>query len=75
LGAVMLGGTNLLALPIFLTTPCAPANVQLAREGVLAFARDVARVVRRPIVLWTLLLFLSPATAFALTNSLSGFAG
>jgi hypothetical protein len=32
-------------------------------------------VVRRPIVLWTLLLFLSPATAFALTNSLSGFAG
>jgi PAT family beta-lactamase induction signal transducer AmpG len=75
LGAVMLGGTNLLALPIFLTTPCAPANLQLAREGVLAFARDVARVVRRPIVLWTLLLFLSPATAFALTNSLSGFAG
>jgi PAT family beta-lactamase induction signal transducer AmpG len=35
----------------------------------------VSRVVRRPIVLWTLLLFISPATAFALTNSLSGFAG
>jgi len=75
LGALLLGGTNLIALPILLVTPCAPANARLAREGVFAFARDVIQVVRQPIVLWTLLLFLSPATAFALTNSLSGFAG
>jgi MFS transporter, PAT family, beta-lactamase induction signal transducer AmpG len=74
-GALVLGGLNLLALPLFLTTPCPPADARLAREGVVAFARDVSRVVRRPIVLWTLLLFISPATAFALTNSLSGFAG
>ncbi len=40
----------------------------------MAFARDVGRIAKRPIVLWTLLLFISPATAFALTNSLSGFA-
>jgi PAT family beta-lactamase induction signal transducer AmpG len=74
-GALALGGISLLALPLLLITPCPPADVRLAREGVVAFARDVGRVVRRPIVLWTLLLFLSPATAFALTNSLSGFAG
>jgi PAT family beta-lactamase induction signal transducer AmpG len=75
LGALLLGGFNLMALPLLLTTPCPPADARLAREGVIAFARDVSRVVRRPIVLWTLLLFVSPATAFALTNSLSGFAG
>jgi PAT family beta-lactamase induction signal transducer AmpG len=75
MGALVLGGFNLLALPLFLTTPCPPADAHLAREGVVAFASDVSRVVRRPIVLWTLLLFISPATAFALTNSLSGFAG
>ena len=74
LGALVLGGLNLLALPLLLTTPCPPANARLAREGVIAFAVDVSRVVRRPIVLWTLLLFISPATAFALTNSLSGYA-
>jgi PAT family beta-lactamase induction signal transducer AmpG len=75
LGALTLGGCTVLALPILLMTPCPPANARLAHEGVIAFARDVTRVVRQPIVLWTLLLFVSPATAFALTNSLSGFAG
>jgi PAT family beta-lactamase induction signal transducer AmpG len=74
LGALALGGLDLLGLPLLLLTPCPPVDARLAREGVVAFARDVSRVVRRPIVLWTLLLFLSPATAFALTNSLSGFA-
>ena len=73
-GAVALGGFSLLAAPLFLLIPCPPADARLAREGVAAFARDVTRVARRPIVLWTLLLFVSPATAFALTNSLSGFA-
>ena len=74
LGALALGGLSLLAAPLLLITPCPPADARLAREGVAAFARDVGRVARQPIVLWTLLLFLSPATAFALTNSLSGFA-
>jgi PAT family beta-lactamase induction signal transducer AmpG len=73
-GAVALGGLNLLVLPLLFTTPCPPADARLAREGAVAFAKNVGRVVRRPIVLWTLLLFVSPATAFALTNSLSGFA-
>ncbi len=74
-GALALGGLNLLVLPLFLRTPCPPADAKLAHEGFIAFARDVIQVVRKPIVLWTLLLFVSPATAFALTNSLSGFAG
>jgi PAT family beta-lactamase induction signal transducer AmpG len=75
LGALVLGGLSLLVVPLFLRTPCPPPDARLAREGFVAFARDVSRVVRKPIVLWTLLLFVSPATAFALTNSLSGFAG
>jgi PAT family beta-lactamase induction signal transducer AmpG len=74
-GALTLGSLNLLVLPLLFITPCPPADARLARDGVIAFAKDVTRVVRRPIVLWTLLLFVSPATAFALTNSLSGFAG
>jgi PAT family beta-lactamase induction signal transducer AmpG len=74
-GAAALGGLDLLAIPLFLATPCPAADASLARERFADFARDVGRVVRRPIVLWTLLLFISPATAFALTNSLSGFAG
>jgi PAT family beta-lactamase induction signal transducer AmpG len=74
-GALVLGGFSLLALPLLLVTPCPPADARLARERVTVFAREVLRIVRRPIVLWTLFLFLSPATAFALTNSLSGFAG
>jgi len=74
LGALVLGGLSLLALPLLLLTPCPPADAKLARESVEAFANDVVGVVRRPIVLWTLLLFISPATAFALTNSLSGYA-
>jgi PAT family beta-lactamase induction signal transducer AmpG len=74
LGALALGGLNVLAVPLFLLTPCPPTDRRLAREGFAAFARDVGRIVKRPIVLWTLLLFISPATAFALTNSLSGFA-
>ena len=73
-GALLLGACIVLAAPLFLFIPCPPADARLAREGVGAFARDVGRVVRRPVVLWTLLLFISPATAFALTNSLSGFA-
>jgi PAT family beta-lactamase induction signal transducer AmpG len=73
-GALVLGGLNLLVLPLLLRTPCQPPDARLAREGFAAFARDVSRVVRKPIVLWTLVLFISPATAFALTNSLSGFA-
>ncbi len=74
-GALSLGGLSLLALPLFALTPCPSADARLMGEGFAAFARDVIRVVRRPIVGWTLLLFISPATAFALTNSLSGFAG
>jgi PAT family beta-lactamase induction signal transducer AmpG len=74
-GALALGALNLLVLPLLVMTPCPPADARLARDGAIAFARDVSRVLRRPIVLWTLLLFVSPATAFALTNSLSGFAG
>jgi PAT family beta-lactamase induction signal transducer AmpG len=74
LGPIVLGAASLFVLPLFLTTPCHPADRRLAHESVSAFVNDVSGVIRRPIVLWTLLLFLSPATAFALTNSLSGFA-
>jgi len=74
LGALVLGAISLMVIPLLLLSPCPPADATLAREGFEAFIRDGSRVLARPIVFWTLLLFLSPATAFALTNSLSGFA-
>jgi PAT family beta-lactamase induction signal transducer AmpG len=71
-GAALLSLLIVAALPIYLTTPCPPADGRLAEESFREFARDLAALLRRPTVLWTLLLFLAPAASFALTNQLSG---
>jgi PAT family beta-lactamase induction signal transducer AmpG len=60
------------AIPLFILTPCQPADDRLAHESVRAFTRDILALLRKPAVLWTLLLFVMPATAFALTNTLGG---
>lgn len=72
-GAAILSATVLLPLPIYLWTPCPPADHQLAHESFRAFARDVLKLLRKPAVLWTLPLFLAPSASFALTNTLGGF--
>jgi len=70
-GAV-LAGPILAPLLIYLRTDAPPPDRRLARESFGAFFRDLAALLRRPIVLQTLLLFAVPAASFALTNTLGG---
>ena len=72
LGDLLLAMTILLAIPLYLWVDCPPADGRLASESFKAFARDVFALLRKPSVLWTLLLFLAPCASFALTNLLGG---
>ena len=65
LGSLLLG--PLLLFP-FISTP-AP-DQRLAAVSFQHFFRDVLAVLRRPSVVWTLVLFALPAASFALTNFL-----
>ena len=72
LGAGLISLTIVLALPLYLYVECPPADRRLASESFKAFARDVAALLKRPSVLWTLLLFVAPCASFALTNLIGG---
>ncbi|HZZ88050.1 MAG TPA: MFS transporter, partial [Caulobacteraceae bacterium] len=72
LGAALTCLTIVAAIPLFLVVECPPADGRLASESFAAFAGDVLALLRRPSVLWTLLIFLAPCASFALTNILSG---
>ncbi len=72
LGAGLISLLVLGALPLYLWTACPPADRRLASESFRDFARDVLALLRKPSVLWTLFLFLSPCASFALTNILGG---
>jgi len=72
LGAGILASLVLLALPLYCAVPCPPADKRLASESMRQFVRDVLSLLRKPAVLWTLLIFLLPSSTFALTNTLGG---
>jgi PAT family beta-lactamase induction signal transducer AmpG len=72
LGAGLVGLATAAILPLYLLTPCPPADGRLASESFRDFIRDVLVLLRNPTVLWTLLLFGMPAASFALTNILGG---
>jgi MFS transporter, PAT family, beta-lactamase induction signal transducer AmpG len=72
LGAAALSAPVALAVPLFLWVDCPPADGRLASESFIAFASDVLALLKRPSVLWTLLIFLAPCASFALTNTLGG---
>ena len=72
-GAALLSLMILAPLPLYFAVDCAPADGRLASESFIAFARDVALLLRRPMVLWSILLFIAPAASFALTNTLGGY--
>ncbi len=71
-GAVLLGIWSTAAVILLAFLPCKPADGRLAHESIKAFAGDVASILKLRIVLWTLLIFLSPAASFALTNVVGG---
>lgn len=72
LGDFLLALTIVATIPLFLWVQCPPADDRLASESFKAFARDVTALLRRPSVLWTLLLFMTPCASFALTNLIGG---
>jgi PAT family beta-lactamase induction signal transducer AmpG len=72
-GAALIGLIVLAPLPLYFAVDCAPADDRLASESFIAFARDVLILLRRPMVLWSILLFIAPAASFALTNTLGGY--
>jgi len=72
-GVALLVLTVAAAIPLYVFVDCPPADSKLASERFTAFAADVVALVRRPTVLWTLLLYVAPAASFALTNTLPGF--
>ena len=71
-GDFLLALTILGAIPLYLWVECPPADGRLASESFKAFARDIAALLKRPSVLWTLLLFVAPCASFALTNLIGG---
>ena len=71
-GDLLLSLTILGAIPLYLWVECPPADGRLASESFRAFVRDVAALLKRPSVLWTLLLFVAPCASFALTNLIGG---
>jgi MFS transporter, PAT family, beta-lactamase induction signal transducer AmpG len=72
-GEVAISALFLPVLPLFILTPCPPADTKLASESFKSFVRDVATLFRRKDVQWVLAIFLAPSASFALTNTLSGF--
>jgi len=72
---LVLAAPNLVPLLIYLCTPAPPPDRRLARESFGQFFKDLAALLRKPIVLQTLLLFAVPAASFALTNTLGGLGG
>lgn len=72
LAAAALAAPVLAPLLIYAVTPCPPPDGRLARESFAQFFRDLAVLVRRPIIGQTVLLFAVPAASFALTNTLGG---
>lgn len=73
IGEAVISALMLLVLPLFILTPCPPADRKLASESFKNFAQDVGALFRRKDVQWVLLIFLAPSASFALTNTLSGF--
>jgi PAT family beta-lactamase induction signal transducer AmpG len=71
----LLAAPNLAPLLIYLCTPAPPPDRRLARESFSQFFKDLAALLKRPIVLRTLMLFAVPAASFALTNTLGGLGG
>jgi PAT family beta-lactamase induction signal transducer AmpG len=73
--AALLAAPNLVPVIIYFCTPAPPPDRRLARESFSQFFRDLAALLKKPIVHRTLLLFAVPAASFALTNTLGGLGG
>ncbi len=72
LAALLLGAVILLPTAVFPWMQAPGPDRRLARESFRQFFGEVLSLLKRPPVLIAILLFISPAAAFSLTNFLSG---
>jgi PAT family beta-lactamase induction signal transducer AmpG len=72
LGAGLVGVATLIPLAVLALVPAADAGRKAVHESFRNLARDVVQLVRQPLVLRLLLMFILPCAAFTLTNAFGG---
>lgn len=72
LGAAIVGVATLIPLAILPLIPATDTGRKAVHESFRNLARDVVQLVRQPLVLRVLLMFLLPCAAFTLTNAFGG---
>jgi PAT family beta-lactamase induction signal transducer AmpG len=72
LGAALVGVATLIPLAVLSLIPATDAGRKAVHESFRSLARDVVQLVRQPLVLRVLLMFILPCAAFTLTNAFGG---
>jgi len=72
LGAALVGVATLIPLAVLPLVPAADAGRKAVHESFRSLAREVVQLVRQPLVLRVLLMFILPCAAFTLTNAFGG---
>lgn len=72
LGPAAIAAATLAPLATLRLVPAADAGRSSVRESFGSLARDVAQLVRQPLILRILLMFVLPCAAFTLTNAFGG---
>jgi MFS transporter, PAT family, beta-lactamase induction signal transducer AmpG len=72
LGAGLVGVATLIPLAVLALVPASDAGRKAVHESFRNLAQDVVQLVRQPLVLRVLLMFILPCAAFTLTNAFGG---
>src|SRR5215469_10371233 len=72
LGAAVVAGATLVPLAILPLIPAPDADRRAVHESFANLRRDVVQLVRQPLVLRIILMFVLPCAAFTLTNAFGG---
>jgi MFS transporter, PAT family, beta-lactamase induction signal transducer AmpG len=72
LGAAVVAGVTLMPLAILPLIPAPDADRRAVHESFANLRRDVMQLVRQPLVLRIILMFVLPCAAFTLTNAFGG---
>ena len=72
LGAACVGVATLIPLAVLRVVPATDVGRKAVHESFRNLARDVVNLVRQPLILRVMLMFLLPCAAFTLTNAFGG---
>lgn len=72
LGAALVAGAALLPIAILPLIPAPDADRRAVHESFANLGRDVTQLVRQPLILRIILMFVLPCAAFTLTNAFGG---